>query len=125
MYEYVVWELLHNTWLCIDNILMRHGAKGVPIGFLSAQIMILCAIAVEIPLMCPQGVEKHMRTIQQVYKKRWFPHFSLTFQNPSLVPKNLHFFESYGMRGWFDEENKILRTVILQDVTFDVQMLQL
>ena len=82
-------------------------------------------------LVCTQGMAAHMRRVQHVYRKRQLPPFSftagpsLTFQKPPLVPKNSHFFESYGMHGWFDQENKVLGIVTLQGVSFDIQMLQL
>ena len=43
------------------RILMRQGAKGVPIGgFLFAQIMILCDKSIEIRFMDPEGMLEHM-----------------------------------------------------------------
>ena len=32
IYEYVVWDLLHHTYFCLDVVLLRQGRRGVPIG---------------------------------------------------------------------------------------------
>ena len=61
IHKYVVWELYHNTYFCVDQILMRQGERGVPMGaFLSAQLMVLSAIAKEINIMNPTGMQKHI-----------------------------------------------------------------
>ena len=66
VYEYVVWDLLHNTYFCLDTILLRQGPRGVPIGgFLSAQIMVLWAIFRESVLFSQDGMQKHMHSVQQ------------------------------------------------------------
>ena len=46
-------------------------------------------------------------------------------QNPALIPKNVQFFESYGVRGWFDQTNKKLGSVTLHGIECDILMLQL
>ena len=68
IHKYVVWELYHSTYFCVNQILMRQSERGVPIGgFLSAQLMVLYAVAKEINIMNPTGTQKH---IKQVSKKK-------------------------------------------------------
>ena len=123
---------MHNNFFHVDQNAMRQGAKGVPIvGFLSAQIMVLHAISVEILLRQLDGLSKHMKEVQKRRKKKGLPDFTfsprpqLHFQKPLLVPKNAHSFGLYGMRGWFDQQSKTSGSVTLQCVICDVQLLQL
>ena len=65
VYENVVWDLLHNTYFCLEKILLRQGPKGVPIGgFLSAQIMVLWVIFSESVLLTSEGMHTHMRKVR-------------------------------------------------------------
>ena len=132
IHKYVVWELYHNTYFCVDQILMRQGERGVPIGgFLSAQLMVLYAIAQEIKIMNPTGMQKHMKKVSRKYCKEKLPAFQfsagpeLTFQRPPLAPRISTFFESYGMKGWFDPQNKTIGFVDIAGTTCELQMLQL
>ena len=132
IHKYVVWELYHNTYFCVDQILMRQGERGVPIGgFLSAQLMVLYAIAQEIKIMNPAGMQKRIQKVSRKYCKEKLLAFQfsagpqLTFQRPPLVPRISTFFESYGMKGWFDPQNKTIGFVSIAGTTCELQMLQL
>ena len=108
VYEYVVWDLLHNTYFCLDAILLRQGPRGVPIGgFLSAPIMVLWAFR-ESVLFSQEGMQEHMRSVQQALSGMGMPACSytlgpqLTFPQDVVLPRNRAFFKEYGMRGWFN-----------------------
>ena len=112
--------------------MMRQGNKGVPIGsFLSAQIMVIYAIAQEINIMNATSKAKHMKKVQKKYQMEQLPAFTfqdgpqLTFHNTPLVPRISTFFESYGMKGWFDPQNKTIGYVTIRGVTCELQLLQL
>ena len=127
VYEYVVWVLLHNTFFCLDKILLRQRPKGVPIGgFLSAQIMVLWAIFCESVLLTSEGMHTHMRKVHTTMSQLPLPAYSftpgprLTFPRDVLLPKNKEFFAKYGMRGWFNQPQKTLGWVSLGDVTFSI-----
>ena len=44
----------------------------------------------------------------------------LTFPRSSVLPKNKQSFPSYGMKGWYDQQNKCLGWVTVQGVQFEL-----
>ena len=121
-----------NTFFCCDSILLRQGPRGVPIGgFLSTQIMVLWAIFCESVLLDRDSMQKHMQTVNEGLSKRGLPHCTftpgpqLTFPKDIVPPRRHDFFARYGMRGWFDQQQKILGWVQLGDVSFALQVLGL
>ena len=132
VYEYVVWDLLHNTFFCLDTILLRQGSRGVPIGgFLSAQIMVLWAIFRESVLFNQEGMQAHMRNVHQALCGMGMPACSytpgpqLTFPQDVVLPRNRAFFKEYGMRGWFNQQFKTLGWIRLGEINFRLLLLGL
>ena len=129
VYDYVMWDLLQNTFFCCDSILLRQGPQGVPIGgFLSAQIMVLWAIFCESVLLDRDSSQKHMQTVNEGLSRKGLPHCTftpgpqLTFPKDIVLFRRRDFFACYGMRGWFDQQHKILGWVRLGDVSFALQV---
>ena len=59
---YVVWELFLYTYFHVHQILMGQSELGVPTGgFLSAQLMVIYAIAQEISITKPTRMKKHIK----------------------------------------------------------------
>ena len=119
-------------FFCCDSILLRQGPRGVPIGgFLSAQMMVLWAIFCESVLLDRDSMQKHMQAVNEGLSRRGLPHYTftpgpqLTFPKDIALPRRRNFFACYGMRGWFDQQHKILGWVRLGNVSFALQVLGL
>ena len=127
-----MWDLLQNTFFCLDSILLRQGPTRFTIGgFLSAQIMILWAIFRQAVLFSFEGITKHMKKVQSALSGMGMPQCiftpgpQLTFPQHVVLPKRKTFFSSYGMCGWFDQQQKTLGWVQLGDTKFELQLLGL
>ena len=72
-----------------------------------------------------------MRTVNAVLSAKGLPHCTftpgtqLTFPQDIVLPRRRDFFARYGMRGWFDQQQKILGWVQLGNITFALQVLGL
>ena len=104
--ECVVWQLLHNTFFCLDSILLTQGPRMIHIGgFLNAQIMVLWAIFKESMLFTHEGLSTHMKEVKLECSSKGF-HIDGVTAGPQLIfpmdvslPKNKGLFNTYGMRG--------------------------
>ena len=101
---------------------------GVPIGgFLSAQRMILWAISNERKLFQHDSCVQLMKWVQARLRKKhdvtvsFKPGPMLAFPRNSVLPRDKQFFTTYGMKGWFDQQNKCLGWVTVQGMCLELQ----
>ena len=96
-------------------------------GFPSAQEMILWAISKERVLYTQKGFNSIMKracaTLKNSMLLSFKPGPTLTFPSAKVLPRNIEFFETFGMKGWFQQSNKTLGWVTLNDTRIQFQAL--
>ena len=129
--SFVEWDMNQNNLFTLWGIVLRQQVKGVPIGgFLSAQLMCLCLLAVEYNFVHSPDRIAVLRPILD----NWSPDLppisltpgpSLTFPFVSIVPHDPHHFNKNGMSGWFQQDATCLFKLKVGDQTIPVVCIEL
>ena len=118
--KFVRWDLDHKTLFEMYGWVLNENIKGVPIGgFLSAQLMCIWALVQEITFM--QNQVPIFREVRKQWDNKVWPKMTLTpsqqvaYLEVAWVPKDVSFFNSHGMDGWFEQTYKLVGSLTLDD----------
>ena len=129
--SFVEWDMKQNNLFTLWGIVLRQQVKGVPIGgFLSAQLMCLCLLAVEYSFVHSPHRIAVLRPILDTWPLNLppialAPGPCLTFPFVSIVPQDPGHFNKSGMSGWFQQDATCLFKLEIEGHTIPVVCIEL